>query len=140
MESIFRDICQKGIRIDSSLLYKDTRKYVMCEKCKKENMTLYKKLDGCEYVLCIECAVLIRQSMDKNTNGTYCSESSLLNNLTDNNEIKRISKIEFSFSDTLMQQSALKNTSKGIDISDLYAECEPKKGGLIDPRIGQNIK
>ena len=131
MEYIFRDICQKGIRIDSSLLYNSTRKYVMCEKCKKENMTLYKKLDTCEYVLCMECVILIRQSMNKNTNGDYCSESSLLNNLTDNNEIKQISKIEFnSVPNTLMQQSAVKNKSKGLDIHDLYANCEPKKGCL----------
>ena len=52
--------------------------------------------------------------------------------------IKPIDKIEFSMwgNDEVLNYSALGKDTIGIDIPDLYDNMEPKRGGLIDPRLG----
>ena len=51
--------------------------------------------------------------------------------------VKQIAKIDFDIlgNDEIKNMSAVKKT-QGIDIPDLYENLEPKKGGLIDPRLG----
>ena len=51
--------------------------------------------------------------------------------------ISQISSIEFDIlaNDTIKKMSAL-GEGPGIEIPDLYDSSEPKKGGLIDPRLG----
>lgn len=53
-------------------------------------------------------------------------------------EIRPIDKIEFSVlsNETVRQMSALGKDTVGIDIPDLYDNMEPKRGGLIDSRLG----
>ncbi len=53
-------------------------------------------------------------------------------------EIRPIEKIEFSIfgNDEVKKISALGKDSIGIDIPDLYDNMEPKRGGLIDTRLG----
>jgi DNA-directed RNA polymerase II subunit RPB1 len=53
-------------------------------------------------------------------------------------EIRPIDKIEFSIWDNadIKKISALGKNTVGIDIPDLYDNMEPKRGGLIDTRLG----
>lgn len=55
-----------------------------------------------------------------------------------NDRIKPIDKIEFSVfgNDEVKRSSALGKDTSGIDIPDLYDNMEPKRGGLIDTRLG----
>ncbi|AYV78683.1 MAG: DNA-directed RNA polymerase subunit alpha [Edafosvirus sp.] len=56
----------------------------------------------------------------------------------DNDRILPIDRIEFAIfgNDEIKRGSALGRDSVGIDIPDLYDNLEPKRGGLIDPRLG----
>ena len=51
---------------------------------------------------------------------------------------KRLDKVEFTIftNEEVRKISALGKDTIGIDIPDLYDNLEPKKGGLIDPRLG----
>jgi DNA-directed RNA polymerase II subunit RPB1 len=51
--------------------------------------------------------------------------------------VRRIDKIDFDIlgNDEILEMSAVKQ-SQGIDVPDLYENLEPKRGGLIDPRMG----
>lgn len=53
-------------------------------------------------------------------------------------EIRPINKIEFAVfgNDEIKRISALGKESIGVDIPDLYDNMEPKRGGLIDTRMG----
>src|SRR3989304_6520475 len=53
-------------------------------------------------------------------------------------ETRPIHKIEFNIlgNEEVQQISALGKDSVGIDIADLYDNMEPKRGGLIDTRMG----
>ena len=53
------------------------------------------------------------------------------------NSISHISKIEFDVlgNEEIKRLSVLGDT-RGIDIVELYYNAEPKRGGLIDPRMG----
>jgi DNA-directed RNA polymerase beta' subunit len=53
-------------------------------------------------------------------------------------EIRPIDYIEFSVwpNEEILRGSALGKDSLGVDIPDLYDNMEPKRGGLIDPRMG----
>lgn len=55
-----------------------------------------------------------------------------------NENIRPIDRIEFSVlgNEEVKKISALGKDSVGIDIPDLYDNMEPKRGGLIDPRMG----
>lgn len=55
----------------------------------------------------------------------------------DNETVRQISHIDFDIwgNDSIKKASALGDTV-GIDLADLYDNSEPKKGGLIDPRLG----
>ena len=56
----------------------------------------------------------------------------------DNDRIRPIKKIEFGIlgNDEIKNMSALGKDNAGIEIPDLYDVLEPKRGGLIDPRMG----
>jgi len=56
----------------------------------------------------------------------------------DNDRIKAIDRIEFGIlgNDEIKAMSALGSDNAGIEIPDLYDVLEPKRGGLIDPRLG----
>lgn len=55
----------------------------------------------------------------------------------DDDTIRSIKKIEFCVwpNDVIPNRSVLKDTL-GIEIADFYDNIEPKRGGLIDPRMG----
>jgi len=55
-----------------------------------------------------------------------------------NDDIKPLSSIEFCIfsNEEIKKSSALGKDSIGIDIPDLYDNLEPKRGGLIDQRLG----
>lgn len=57
---------------------------------------------------------------------------------TYDDKIKPIDSIDFSIlgNGTVLEMSALGKDTVGIDIPDLYDTMEPKKGGLIDTRLG----
>lgn len=54
------------------------------------------------------------------------------------NAIREIDRIEFDIfgNDEIKRSSVLGKDSIGIDVPDLYDNLEPKKGGLIDARLG----
>lgn len=56
----------------------------------------------------------------------------------DNDLIQKIRSIEFNIwgNDEIARISAIGENTPGIDIPDLYDNQEPKRGGLIDPRMG----
>lgn len=56
----------------------------------------------------------------------------------DSSRIRPIRRIEFGIlsNEEVRNMSALGRDSHGIDIPDLYDNLEPKRGGLIDPRLG----
>ena len=56
----------------------------------------------------------------------------------DNNKIRPIERIEFGIlsNDEVKNMSVLGKDTNGIESPDLYEVLEPKKGGLIDPRMG----
>lgn len=56
----------------------------------------------------------------------------------DNNKIRPIEKIEFGIlsNNEVKNMSALGKDTQGIEYPDLYEVLEPKRGGLIDPRMG----
>ncbi len=56
----------------------------------------------------------------------------------DNDKIRPIDRIEFSIfgNEEIKSISALDKDSGGINIPDLYDNLEPKRDGLIDPRLG----
>lgn len=56
----------------------------------------------------------------------------------DDERIRPIKKIDFGIlgNDEVLRASALDKDSGGIEIPDLYDNLEPKRGGLIDPRLG----
>jgi len=56
----------------------------------------------------------------------------------DNHKIKVIDEIKFSIwgNDEILRYSALDHNSVGIDIAESYDNLEPRKNGLIDPRLG----
>jgi DNA-directed RNA polymerase II subunit RPB1 len=53
-------------------------------------------------------------------------------------KIRPIDRIEFNIlgNEEIQKMSALGPDSVGIDIPDLYENMEPKRGGLIDTRMG----
>lgn len=55
-------------------------------------------------------------------------------------KIKPIDKVEFSIfpNEEKKRISAVKEDPNGIDIPELYDNVEPKRGGLIDPRLGSS--
>lgn len=56
----------------------------------------------------------------------------------DNDRIRPIEKVEFGIlgNEEIKRISAFGKDSVGVDIPDLYDNLEPKRGGLIDPRMG----
>jgi DNA-directed RNA polymerase II subunit RPB1 len=56
----------------------------------------------------------------------------------DNNKIKMIDQIRFSIwgNDEILKYSTLDHNGDGIDIAESYDNLEPRKNGLIDPRLG----
>ena len=56
----------------------------------------------------------------------------------DDDHTQKIEGVDFTIwrNDDVIQSSALGKDSIGIDIADLYENTEPKKGGLIDTRMG----
>lgn len=56
----------------------------------------------------------------------------------DDDLIQKIQGVDFTLwgNDEVLRSSALGKDSIGIDIADLYENTEPKKGGLIDTRMG----
>lgn len=56
----------------------------------------------------------------------------------DTDKIRPIERIEFSIlgNEEIKNMSALGKDNAGIEIPDLYDNLEPKRGGLIDPRLG----
>ncbi|AYV80861.1 MAG: DNA-directed RNA polymerase subunit alpha [Harvfovirus sp.] len=56
----------------------------------------------------------------------------------DNDEIQKIASIEFNIwsNEEILRGSAINKDTAGIDIPDLYDNQEPKRGGLIDTRMG----
>jgi len=56
----------------------------------------------------------------------------------DKGDAKAIDRIEFSIlgNDEILKMSAIGKDSLGIDIAELYGDGEPKRDGLIDPRMG----
>ena len=56
----------------------------------------------------------------------------------DNDRIKAICKLEFGIlgNNEIKNISALGKDTNGIEIPDLYDVLEPKRNGLIDPRMG----
>lgn len=53
-------------------------------------------------------------------------------------KIREIDRVEFSIlgNEQVKQMSVLGQNSRGIDIPDLYDNMEPKRGGLVDTRLG----
>lgn len=53
-------------------------------------------------------------------------------------KIRPIDKVEFSIlgNEEIKRISALRDDPNGIDIPELYDNADPKRGGLIDPRLG----
>jgi len=62
-------------------------------------------------------------------------------NLQYDGKIRPIKSIEFTIlgNDEIKRMSALGRDSTGIEIPDLYDNMEPKRGGLIDTRLGTTI-
>lgn len=56
----------------------------------------------------------------------------------DNDQIQKIQGVEFNIwgNDEILAGSAIDKDTAGIDIPDLYDNQEPKRGGLIDTRMG----
>ena len=63
---------------------------------------------------------------------------SIINNKFYSEKIKQIDRIEFCIwsNDNVKKYSAVKNDPFGINIPDSYDNYEPKKGGLVDLRLG----
>jgi DNA-directed RNA polymerase II subunit RPB1 len=57
-------------------------------------------------------------------------------------KIRQIDSIDFSIlgNDEIKRMSVFDQKSKGIDMPDLYDNMEPKRGGLIDTRLGTSNK
>ncbi|MBA42989.1 MAG: hypothetical protein CMF62_03140 [Magnetococcales bacterium] len=55
-------------------------------------------------------------------------------------KIRPIDEIEFTIlgNDEIRKMSALGKDTQGVEVADLYDNMEPKKGGLIDSRLGPN--
>ncbi len=53
-------------------------------------------------------------------------------------EITNIDRIEFTLfgNDEIKRASAVANDTYGINIAETYDLMEPKRGGLVDPRLG----
>ena len=53
-------------------------------------------------------------------------------------EISNIDRIEFTLygNDEIKRASAVVNDTYGINIAETYDLLEPKRGGLVDPRLG----
>ena len=60
------------------------------------------------------------------------------NTYIDRGDAKPIDRIEFSIlgNEEILEMSVIGKDSLGIDIAELYGDGEPKRDGLIDPRLG----